>query len=654
MEVPMGEIRTTALAAALAAMLGGTALAAPIAGPPRAITDPRTIESPQRPASGPVPIPDLYFTRSALGDAAWSPDGRWVVMSTNLTGRYNLWKVAAEGGWPIQLTVSDDRQAAVTVSPDGQWAVYQSDHGGDEMWDLYAVPMNGGPAVNLTKTPDVAETNPRFSPDGKTIALNRKPKASPVNDIALMEVTTHQVRPLTREASPEFQWDSVDWTADGAAIIANRRDTLGTRGGVWRVAVADGSVTPLTPPKAKGLVWASDLSPDGSLLAITSNEKGGLNQAAILDLAGGKSRWIAGSAWEQTAGGFSPDGRTMLVETNLDGRLELAAADVTGAGVAKLPLPEGFNSEGAGHGRSYTPDGRLLVGHDAGNTPFDYWILDRGGKASQLTNFSLASLDPAGLPASQIVSYRSFDGTVISAVMLLPLNLKRDGTAPAVVVPHGGPTGQTLDRFSRQAIALASRGYVVIQPNVRGSTGYGEVFQKANIKDLGGGDLQDEVYAAKFLVDTGYVNPKKIGITGGSYGGFMTLMAVGRTPDVWAAGVSQYGIINWYEMLKHEDPLLQQYQRGLIGDPVTDKAVYDKASPMTYIRNTRAPLLVLQGENDIRVPRGQAAEVVETLKSVGATVDVKFYPAEGHGFVKRENQIDALQRTIDWFDKYLK
>src|SRR6185312_875195 len=314
---------------------------------------------------------------------------------------------------------------------------------------------------------------------------------------------------------------------------------------------------------------------------------------------------------------------------------------------------EGFNAEGSG-ASPFAKDGRLLVAHDAGNTPFDYWILDRAGKAGRLTDFAAPGLDPARLPVSQIVHYKSQDGTVISAILSVPFNLKRDGTAPAVVVPHGGPTGQTMDRFSRLAVALSSRGYLVIQPNPRGSTGYGEAFQKANHKDLGGGDLVDEVYAAKFLAATGYVNPKKIGITGGSYGGFMTLMAVGKTPDVWAAGVSMYGIINWYEMLKHEDASLQAYQRSLIGDPVKDEAVYDADSPMTYIKQTKAPLLILQGENDIRVPRGQAAEVVSTLKGVGATVDVHYYPGEGHGFAKRENQIDSLQRTIDWFDKYLK
>jgi len=236
----------------------------------------------------------------------------------------------------------------------------------------------------------------------------------------------------------------------------------------------------------------------------------------------------------------------------------------------------------------------------------------------------------------------------------VPFNLKRDGSAPGVVVPHGGPTGQTQDRFSRLAVALASRGYVVIQPNPRGSTGYGMAFQNANHKDLGGGDLVDEVYAAKFLTATGYVSPKKIGITGGSYGGFMTLMAVGKTPDVWAAAVSQYGIINWYEMLKHEDASLQAYQRSLIGDPVADKAVYDADSPMTHIKKAKAPLLVLQGENDIRDPKEEAEQAFKVLTAAGKTVHAHYYPGEGHGFAKRENQIDALERTIAWFDRYLK
>ena len=195
---------------------------------------------------------------------------------------------------------------------------------------------------------------------------------------------------------------------------------------------------------------------------------------------------------------------------------------------------------------------------------------------------------------------------------------------------------------------------MVIAPNPRGSTGYGRAFQDANIKDLGGGDLEDEVAAKRFLVATGYVDARRVGITGGSYGGYMTLMAVTKTPGEWAAGVEQYGIIDWAHMYATEAPTLQAYQRGLLGEPETNADVYRRSSPMTYIHQERAPLLVLQGDNDIRVPKSQAEQVVSSLKADGRTVDAHFYAGEGHGFVKREDQIDALTRLVDWFDRYLK
>ncbi|MFL5296500.1 MAG: S9 family peptidase [Phenylobacterium sp.] len=646
----MGAAWRSGAAGVLMAAAAAQAGAAPVPGPPRAVTDPKSVASEQKPAAPPAVIADLYANTSALG-AAWAPDGKTVVVSANLSGRFNLWKYStAGGGPPVQLTRSNDRQSDIAVSPDGKWVVFQSDHGGDEMYDLYAVPLAGGEVVNLTNTPTVSETGARFSPDGKQLAFAAKPKASPISDVAVMDVASKAVRALTHEPTKDNRWQVAAWTRDGKAVIANRQDVGSTTGSAWRLPAADGRPKRLTPA-AMARTSAEGISPDGKLISLTSNQKGGIDQAALMEIASGKVTWLSPTAWEQSGGSFSPDGRSVLISTNADGRRDISVYDLASHKATKAALPPGYNAEGAPE--PFARDGRLLVAHDASNTPFDYWVLDHG-RATRLTRFAAAGLDPARLPVSQIVHYRSADGTVISAVLTVPFNLKRDGRAPGVVVPHGGPTGQTLDRFSRLAVALSSRGYLVLQPNPRGSTGYGMAFQNANHKDLGGGDLTDEVYGAKFLAATGYVNPKKIGITGGSYGGFMTLMAVGKTPDVWAAGVSQYGIINWYEMLKHEDASLQAYQRSLIGDPVGDKAVYDASSPMTYIRHAKAPLLVLQGENDIRVPRGQAAEVVATLKGVGAAVDAHYYPEEGHGFAKRENQIDALQRTVDWFEKYLK
>ena len=285
----------------------------------------------------------------------------------------------------------------------------------------------------------------------------------------------------------------------------------------------------------------------------------------------------------------------------------------------------------------------------------NFWVHEAdSGRAKQLTQTAIASLGSAAMPEAQIVHYKSFDGKTISALMWMPFNLQRDGTHPALVLPHGGPTWQVKDFWSPDVAALVSRGYICIAPNVRGSTGYGMAFQRANHQDLGGGDLQDTIYTLNFLKDTGYVDPKKIGITGASYGGYMTLMALAKTPDLWAAGVELYGPINWMTMLQHADPELAQYIRSLLGDPVKDAEVYRATAPITYLHDVRAPLLVLHGDNDPRIPKEEALQVVELLRKDGKVVEARFYADEGHGFYKRENQIDATRRTVEWFDRYLK
>ena len=162
------------------------------------------------------------------------------------------------------------------------------------------------------------------------------------------------------------------------------------------------------------------------------------------------------------------------------------------------------------------------------------------------------------------------------------------------------------------------------------------------------------MYAASFLIATGYVDAKQIGIAGGSYGGYMTLMALAKTPDVWAAGVDSFGIVNWSTTLKNEDAFLKEYDKALLGDPVRDKKLYEAQSPITFIARVKAPLLVLHGSNDIRVPKEESEQVVALLQAQHGKVEAHYYSNEGHGFSKRENQIDALERTVEWLDRYLK
>ncbi|HSE50182.1 MAG TPA: S9 family peptidase [Terriglobales bacterium] len=617
-------------------------------------TDPKAVASATNPAAAPVPIEDLYYTRVVTG-ASWSPDGKTIAFATNLTGRINLWKVDAAGGWPIQMSRSEERQGASTWSPDGKWIYFHSDFGGNEQYDTFAVPAAGGATVNLTNSPEFREQATLISPDGATIAVHYKAKTAASEDIGLVDVKARAVRNLTNEADPKYNWEANAWSPDGKYLYATRGTVGGFDASVYRVEVASGKKEELTPHAGEKVYNASDVSPDGKTVLLTSNEPGGYMNVALLDVATRKLAWVTRIEWEAEAKNFSPDGKWFTYQINEDGRTDVYLASRATLKAEKLPLPPGMNTL-AGNPSAFSPDGgRVLVAHQDSTRPADLWIYDvRTRAARQLTHSALASLEARNLPQSQIVHYQTFDGKVISALLWMPFNLKRDASHPALVLPHGGPTGQTVDNFSQRAIALASRGYILIAPNVRGSTGYGMEFQKANYQDLGGGDLQDEVYAAKWLAQTGYVDAKKIGITGGSYGGFMTLMAIGKTPEVWAAAVNIFGVLDWKTMMQHSDPLLQQYIVSLLGDPVNDAKVYADTSPIKYLGNVRAPLLVLQGENDIRVPKEESDQVVDLLKKQGKTVEVVYYPHEGHGFAKRENQIDSLRRTVEWFDKYLK
>jgi dipeptidyl aminopeptidase/acylaminoacyl peptidase len=620
----------------------------------RQLTPPLSITSASSPKARPIPIDDLFYTRS-VADASWSPDGKEIAFSMDMSGRLNLWKVSAAGGWPIQLVQSDERQRGAAWSPDGKWIVYQQDWGGNELWDTFAVPSEGGEIVNLTDSADVAEEAPRWSPDGRTIALKVKAKTGTQFDLALLDWASRKIRQLTHERSPDRSWSSVAWSADGRTLYANRTEATESDGDVFAIDVATGKSTNLTPHEANVLHLASALSPDGKSLLISSNARGGYQNVAMLDIASGQLTWVTDTRWEANAGDFSPSGKSLTYTLNADGRSDVYQVDIATLRAEKLPLKAGLNTLGATQG-SYSPNGdRLLLSHESSGEPVNFWVHDAvSGRDTQLTHTAIASLSSAVMPEARIVHYKSFDGLTISALLWMPFNLPRDGSHPALVLPHGGPTWQMKDYWSPDIAALVSRGYICIAPNVRGSTGYGMAFQRANYQDLGGGDLQDVVYAANFLKETGYVDPKRIGITGGSYGGYMTMMAIAKTPDLWAAGVEVVGPFDWMSMLKHADPLLAQYIRSLLGDPVKDADIYRKTAPITYIGDVKAPLLVLQGDNDPRIPKEEALQVVDRLKKDDKVVDAHFYANEGHGFRKRENQIDATRRTVEWFDRYLK
>ena len=432
-------------------------------------------------------VADLLQT-TRIGGSTLSPDGNYIAYIGNASGRLNLWVMNVDGTGARQLLQSNDRQAAPAFTHDGKEIVYMQDKGGDELYDLYSVPTAGGEPRNITNTDHTSEVGPHFSPDGNVLAFGSKDKATAYTNVAVMAWPAGAIRLLTHESDPQASWSISCWSPDGKSIYAVRE--VGREDSdVYRINVSSGKAENLTAHKGKELVSTSDVSPDSKTLLLSSNRKGGYDNVALFDLTSKQWRWVTDTQWTARPGEFSPDGKTFTYGINADGRTTIFFADTATLKAGDRGVPPGINNVAASP-TSFTSDGSYLLSHEDSTHPANLYMLHPGGELKQITHNESPALASAALPGSQLVTYKSFDGRLISAFVWIPFNLKRDGTAAAVVMPHGGPTGQTLDTFNSRAMLLASRGFVVIAPNVRGSTGYGMEFQKANYKDLGGAGLE--------------------------------------------------------------------------------------------------------------------------------------------------------------------
>jgi len=630
-----------------------TASQTPSAHP--AITDPKQISSkPDAKVEKSLTIEKLYMTRQ-VGGSTWSPDGKTVAFVSNLSGRNNLWIVASEGGWPTQLTVSDNRQTSPAWSPDGKWIAYMSDYDGDEQWDIFMVSPKTGQVVNLTNTREIAEESPTWSHDGRYIAYMVKPKTSSVFEIDVYDTLMRDVKHLTTGTAKDRMNVAPIWSADGKFIAYTQDQSKGSDSNVFLVDVASAQSTLLTPHDGEHIYSANDISPDGKSVLITSNAEDGYDNAGLLDIASKKIHWLTKDKWSISGESFSPDGKFLTYNANIDGNTDIFLYEVATGKARPLPLPKGVNFAAGGAEQFARDSARLIYYHTGPTAPGDLWVYTMAdGKSHQLTHSLVGGVRSEDMVEPSLIHYPSKDGKwTISAFVYMPYNLPRNAQHPAIVYVHGGPTAQTMNTFNRFVQFMANQGYIVIAPNYRGSTGYGNEFQQANLFDMGGGDLQDVLSAADWIKQTGYVDPKKLILMGGSYGGYMTMMGVTKAPELWAAGVPIVPFVNWFTEIQNEDPVLQQSDLATMGDLEKNKARYEDRSPINFVDQIKAPLYLLAGGNDPRCPKSEAQQVVDAVKKRGGVVEYKVYENEGHGFAKVENQIDAYKRVADFLKAHV-
>jgi dipeptidyl aminopeptidase/acylaminoacyl peptidase len=413
---------------------------------------------------------------------------------------------------------------------------------------------------------------------------------------------SRKVMPLTKNTPKDLSNYNPIWSPDGKFIAYTQANAKGDDSIVFLLEIATGNSSCLTLHEGAKNFSAASFSPDGRQLLITSDALNGFSNVALLDIESRKLDWLTREKWEVTARDFSPNGKTLTWTANTDGVVDVYLFSLATRLAERLPFQTGVNGL-AGSNTAFSKDSqRLLYTHEGPDAPNDLWAYTFWTKESkQLTNSMSGALNPADFVKPYLVHYPSRDGKyTISAWAYMPYNIGRNDTYPAILWIHGGPAGQNMNGFNPFMQYILNQGYVVIAPNYRGSTGYGKAFEHANQMDMGGNDLQDNLAAMDFIRKTGYVDPKKLIVMGRSYGGYMTMMAVTKAPEMWAAGVAIVPFVNWFTEVQNEDPALQEADKATMGSRRQQRAVgrslthqlrRSNQSPADFDRRRQRPAL---------------------------------------------------------------
>lgn len=610
----------------------------------------------------PYTAEQLAFVRR-LSECRLSPNGKTIAFVSDATGSPELWVVPATGGWPIQLTELHEEVTGVRWAPDGKSLVFATDYGGNERHDLYRVPAEGGVAEKLTDSPKVGESEPHFSPDGGRLAFVADPDGDFKTEIFILDLNTRTQTRLTRET---VNVDTPVWSRDGKTLAAARSGD-GEHGDLLLIDAATGAREVVASPVKDGYLRAFAFAPDGRRLLLQARNKDGFLQLAMLKLTpgvvgkppkpDGEPRFFGPGNWDVSEARWTEHGIYYLRNEGGAKSLNFLASPED-TPVRLLP------ADGVVHSLSLDDKGQhlALLREDATH-PADVWRMDAGEKPEpdavrrslkQVTFSLLGGVKSEELSPGKMVAYESFDSTRIHAMVVLPKVARLGSPPPAVVLVHGGPGAQKTLTFDPFVQLLAEQGIAVIAPNYRGSTGYGQGFTDLNNKDWGGGDLKDLHTAVTWFGMKGQIDPRRAGITGGSYGGYMTLVALSRMPNVWLAGAERYGMPDLVMDFMLTRKGMRDWYETEMGNPKTNAALFRERSPLAYLGDVKAPLLIFQGANDANVPRAESDLLAAVLKEQKKTYEYIVYPDEGHGFVRRKNVLDYYTRTSKFFVKHLR
>ena len=593
---------------------------------------------------------EQFMDTTRVGGASFSEDEKQILFYSNKTGIFNVYTVPVTGGAAKQLTSSTKESTfSVTYLPDGRF-IYDYDRGGDENSHLYLREADGSER-DLTPGEKTKANFLGWARDRKSFFYSTNARDPKFFDVFEMTVPDFKSTLLYRD---ETGYDVGDISND-RKFIALQKTTTTVDTDIYLYNTATKELKHLTPHTGDVSHAPQSFDPDSKYLYYTTDEGGEFQYAKRYDLSTGKSEVVHKAQWDVASIWFSRHGRYRVIVTNADARTVIEVLDTKTGQPVRLPRM----AEGDITGLQFSPsEARMAFYINGDRSPSNLHVYDFATKkVTRLTDSLNPEINPADLVEAKNIRYKSFDGMEIPAILYRPHEASPQSKVPAVVLVHGGPGGQARRGYKAQVQFLVNHGYAVLDVNNRGSSGYGKTFFAADDGKHGREPLWDVVEAKKYLKSLGHVDERKIGIMGGSYGGYMVLAALAFKPEEFAVGVDIFGVSNWVRTLQSIPPYWESFRKALykeIGDPSTQLEMLRETSPLFHADKITKPLFVVQGANDPRVIKPESDEIVEAVRKKGGVVEYVVFDNEGHGFTKKANEIRASRSILEFLDKHLK
>lgn len=612
-------------------------------------------EKPKKPAAYSIA---QFMDIVQITGGAFSPDDRKIMISSKATGIFNAVEIDIESGVEKPLTTSTDNAVyGLSYFPGDERIVYTSDQGGNEINHLFVRDLDGS-VMDLIKDSTAKATFVGWSYNRKLMYYVSNSRDKRFFDLYNVQVQSGEknVYPTTLLYRNEKGLNPQAISSDDRYIALSESITT-NNSNMYLLDVQTGKTQLLSAHDGDISYNPQYFSLDGRKLFYTTDEGSEFAYLASYDITTGEKQKVEEANWDIMSANISKTGKFRYVAINNDARTEIRIYDESAGGkLLTIPgLPEGDII-----GIKFSDSEKMMSFYvSSSKSPSNLFVYNiETGIVKQLTNTMSKEINPDDLVAGEVIRFKSFDGMDIPCLLYKPKGLAEGEKVPALLWIHGGPGGQTRLNYSAPLQHLVNHGYAVLAVNNRGSSGYGKTFYAADDRKHGNEDLRDCVEAKNWLATQSYIDADKIGIYGGSYGGYMVMAALAFTPEEFKVGVNLFGVTNWIRTLKSIPPWWESNRKALyteLGDPFTadSVALYAK-SPLFHADKITKPFIVLQGSNDPRVLQVESDEIVAAAKKNGVPVEYVIFPDEGHGFVKKENNIKASEEVLKFLDKHLK